>query len=52
MTTLVHWTKLLQMSLLSEKVMWFELVMWPFQTILFVYTGKRAAAVLLPHEAK
>jgi len=27
MTTLVHWTKPLQMSLSSEKVMRFELVM-------------------------
>ena len=33
MATLVLWTKPLQISLSSEKVMCFELVMWSFQTI-------------------
>jgi len=50
MTTFVHWTMPLKMSLSSKNFMCFELVMWPFQTILS--KGERAPAVLLPHDAK
>ena len=51
-TTLIHWTKPcpLQMSLSSEKVVHFE----PVKTISnkCFSKGKRAPAMLLPHEAK